>query len=175
VAVRRVAARRHGGRTGALIRGIVACAFANFYALVADPREEVVRHVNAVKGRPLDQVGSITTTTDRIAACFDWSRLRSQRQAAHVRALIDAFLDVGPLGFRGPAADRVPDHLTQLDGGVRTTQVIAPGRDCPSNAFFGAARISCRRRAPVHHIREPLPARDRRRRGARALDTDGRP
>ncbi|MBM0239759.1 hypothetical protein JNW88_26315 [Micromonospora sp. ATA32] len=40
---------------------------------------------------------------------------------------------------RGPAVARLPDHLTQLDQGVRTTQVIAPGVGCPSNAFFARA------------------------------------
>jgi tRNA A37 threonylcarbamoyladenosine synthetase subunit TsaC/SUA5/YrdC len=122
---------------------IVACGFANFYALVADPREDVVRHVNLVKGRPLDQVGSITTTNERIADCFDWSSIDADR-ARQVRLLIDALFEFGPFGFRGPAAGHVPDHLTQLERGVRTTQVIAPGRTCPSNAFFAAAVAAAR-------------------------------
>ena len=33
----------------------------------------------------------------------------------------------------------VPDHLAQVDGGVRTTQVIAPGYACPSNRFLSRA------------------------------------
>lgn len=122
---------------------IVACGFANFYALVADADEDVVRHVNLVKGRPLDQVGSITTTTERIVNCFDWSRIDADG-GRQVRALIDALFEIGPFGFRGPAARHLPNHLTQLDGGVRTTQVIAPGRTCPSNAFFAAAVAEAR-------------------------------
>jgi hypothetical protein len=52
---------------------------------------------------------------------------------------MDALYGLGPFGFRGPAAAHVPDHLTQLDQGVRTTQVIAAGIRCPSNALFARA------------------------------------
>jgi tRNA A37 threonylcarbamoyladenosine synthetase subunit TsaC/SUA5/YrdC len=44
---------------------------------------------------------------------------------------------VGPIGIRGPAADRVPEHLTVVDGDVRTAQLITPGLRCPSNLLVG--------------------------------------
>ena len=41
------------------------------------------------------------------------------------------------MGFRGPAAGHVPAHLTSDDGGITTTQLIAPGTACASNALIG--------------------------------------
>ena len=70
---------------------------------------------------------------------FDWTRISPRLPVGRVRALMDALYGAGPFGFRGPAADRLPDHLTQIDQGMRTTQVIAPGLTCPSNAFFERA------------------------------------
>jgi hypothetical protein len=70
---------------------------------------------------------------------FDWTRISPRLPVGRVRALMDALYGAGPFGFRGPAADRLPDHLTQVDQGLRTTQVIAPGLTCPSNAFFERA------------------------------------
>ena len=43
---------------------------------------------------------------------------------------------LGPIGFRGPAARRVPDHLTVIDDGIRTAQHISPGVRCRSNALI---------------------------------------
>ena len=40
----------------------VAHAFANFYVITTRPDESVVRGVNLMKGRPANQVGSVTTT-----------------------------------------------------------------------------------------------------------------
>lgn len=36
----------------------------------------------------------------------------------------------------------MPEHLTQLDAGVRTAQVIAPGYGCRSNEFLAAALLA---------------------------------
>lgn len=119
--------------------GVTATAFGNFYVIVTRPAVKTVRRVNVVKGRPIHQVGSITTEASRIPAMFDWSQLLERRTAERVQALMETLYGFGPFGFRGPAAAHVPDHLTQLDGGVRTTQVIAPGSRCPSNAFFARA------------------------------------
>ena len=44
---------------------------------------------------------------------------------------------LGPIGFRGPAADSIPAHLTVTDHGIRTVQLISPGDACPSNALVG--------------------------------------
>ena len=115
---------------------VVATAFGNFYVIVTNPSPTTVRGVNLAKGRPVDQVGSITTAAPRIPGMFDWERLSGRLVETRMRALVDALYARGPFGFRGPAAEQLPDHLTQVDQGVRTTQVIAPGAACPSNLFF---------------------------------------
>ena len=54
-------------------------------------------------------------------------------------ALVATMADLhmlGPIGFRGPAASQIPDHLTVTDGGIRTVQLISPGDVCPSNALI---------------------------------------
>jgi hypothetical protein len=53
-----------------------------------------------------------------------------------VQALMDRLFQLGPFGFRGPAGAHMPNHLTAFDGGIRTTQVIAPGYACRSNALL---------------------------------------
>jgi hypothetical protein len=108
-------------------------AFGNFCALAAKPDLASLQAMNRLKGRPLDQVGSVTTTPERTKLAFDWD-------AVHLpwSALVAVMADLhalGPIGFRGPAANRIPDHLTVTDGGVRTVQVISPGDVCPSNAL----------------------------------------
>lgn len=118
---------------------VVAAAFGNFYVIISRPAVETVRGINLAKGRPIDQVGSITTTRARVAEVFDWSRLPAGVSAGAVRALMDDLWRCGPFGFRGPAAAHVPAHLTQADSGVPTTQVIAPGYSCPSNTLFDSA------------------------------------
>ncbi|WP_433124149.1 hypothetical protein ACQPWW_18325 [Micromonospora sp. CA-240977] len=124
----------------ALARGaVVAAAFANFYVIVTRPDAATVRRVNLAKGRPAQQVGSITTAIGRIPGMFDWTRISPRLPVGRVRALMDALYGAGPFGFRGPAAERLPEHLTQVDQGLRTTQVIAPGLTCPSNVFFERA------------------------------------
>jgi tRNA A37 threonylcarbamoyladenosine synthetase subunit TsaC/SUA5/YrdC len=115
---------------------VVATAFGNFYVIVANPAANTVQRINLAKGRPIDQVGSITTAAARIPSMFDWDLLSGAHRPDRIRALMDALYAQGPFGFRGPAAAHIPDHLTQVDQGVRTTQVIAPGAACPSNVFF---------------------------------------
>ncbi|WP_435209570.1 hypothetical protein [Micromonospora sp. bgisy143] len=120
---------------------VVAVAFANVYALVARPDPATVCRVNLAKGRAVDQVGSITTAIGRIPGMFDWTRISPRLPVGRVRALMDTLYGAGPFGFRGPAASRLPEHLTQVDAGLRTAQVIAPGLTCPSNAFFERALV----------------------------------
>ena len=117
---------------------VIGHAFGNFYVITTRPDEATVRSVNLLKGRPVGQVGSITTTPLRIPRVYDWSALPAGLSAHDVLGLMDALFELGPFGFRGPAAPDVPDHLTQLDAGVRTAQVIAPGYACPSNRFLAA-------------------------------------
>jgi hypothetical protein len=107
--------------------------------IVSRPDAATVRRVNLAKGRPADQVGSITTAFDRIPDCYDWTALDPRLDPGRLRALLAHLHGRGPFGFRGPAAAHIPEHLTQVDRGIRTTQVIAPGRACPSNALFEAA------------------------------------
>jgi hypothetical protein len=66
----------------------------------------------------------------------DWSQLPAGLTRRRVLGLIDTLFELGPFGLRGPAAADVPAHLIQLDAGVRTAQVIAPGYACPSNDFL---------------------------------------
>jgi hypothetical protein len=56
-----------------------------------------------------------------------------------VQRIMDRMFELGPFGFRGPAADHMPDHLTAFDGSSRTTQVIAPGYACASNDLLRRA------------------------------------
>jgi hypothetical protein len=107
--------------------------FGNFCALAAMPDLDSMRRVNALKGRPLDQVGSVTTDPDRAHAVFDWTGLDRDR----IEAVMADFLLLGPIGFRGPASALVPDHLTVMDRGIRTAQLIAPGDGCRSNDLVG--------------------------------------
>lgn len=114
---------------------VVAHGFANLYALTARAGEASVQAVNRLKGRPVDQVGSITVPPGRIEALFDWSRLPAGHTRAGIMTVVDSFLDLGPFGFRGPAAPALPGHLTSAG----TTQVIVPGYACPSNDFLAEA------------------------------------
>lgn len=111
-------------------------SFGNFCAIAAHPDVQSVVRVNLMKGRPADQVGSVTTTRDRIDALFDGDRLPDGLTRARVLDLVDELYERGPMGFRGPAAAGVPDHLASIDDGVRTTQIIAPGYRCPSNELI---------------------------------------
>lgn len=120
--------------------------FANFMALTFHPNLDSMRTVNAAKGRKLNQVASIITTKEQIPGIFDFSQLPDGLTEKQVRTLFDTFYDkkrhpyAGPFGFRGPAAEHIPDHLTTMNEyGVRTVQVIAPGYQCQSNEFLSLA------------------------------------
>jgi hypothetical protein len=121
----------------ALAEGVViGHGFANFYVITARADEDSVRRVNLMKGRPPSQVGSITVPPSRIAELFDWSALPAGLTRRSVLGVVDTFFGLGPFGFRGPAAAHLPEHLTFIEDGVRTAQVIAPGYACPSNEFL---------------------------------------
>jgi hypothetical protein len=125
---------------GALASGaVVGTAFANLYALVTRPDAETVRDVNLMKGRPPAQVGSITVPPSAIPDLWDFSLLPPGLTRRSVLEVVDAFFRLGPFGFRGPAAAHVPEHLSSVDAGVRTAQVITPGYACPSNLLLGRA------------------------------------
>ena len=105
--------------------------FGNFCAVAALPDLESMQRVNRLKGRPLAQAGSVTTDPARAHLVFDWDGI----ERATIEAVMHDFLAAGPIGFRGPASDRVPDHLTVMDGEIRTAQLISPGLRCRSNAL----------------------------------------
>ncbi|MDA0163152.1 hypothetical protein OM076_22960 [Solirubrobacter ginsenosidimutans] len=108
-------------------------AFGNFCALAAKPDLASLQAMNRLKGRPLDQVGSVTTTPERTKLAFDWDAIALPWSA--LVAVMGDLHTLGPIGFRGPAAEMIPDHLTVTDDGIRTVQVISPGDVCPSNAL----------------------------------------
>jgi hypothetical protein len=113
-------------------------SFGNFCAVAAHPDRRSVVRVNLLKGRPENQVGSVTTTRDRIDALFEWPELPEGLTREQVVALMDEFYELGPMGFRGPARAQIPPQVATLDGEIRTTQLIAPGYRCPSNELLAA-------------------------------------
>jgi hypothetical protein len=110
-------------------------AFGNFCALAAKPDLASLEAVNRIKGRPLDQAGSVTTTPERAAKVFDWDRVTVPWSS--LVAVMSDLQELGPIGFRGPAAHFIPHHLTVTDHEVRTVQLITPGDICPSNQLVG--------------------------------------
>src|SRR4051794_29424636 len=122
---------------------VVAQGFANFYVITTKPDAETVRAVNLMKGRPPGQVGSITGPPAVLRDVWDFSRLPAGLSRRRVLNLMDAFWGLGPFGFRGPAAASVPAHLSLVEDGVRTAQVIAPGYTCPSNDFLRRSLHAC--------------------------------
>lgn len=121
----------------------VAHGFANFYGITARGDAATVRHVNVLKGRPVGQVGSVTLPSDRVATAFDLDALPDCLPVRLMADVVEELVRLGPIGFRGPAAGHLPDHLTGRAytgaGPVRTTQVIVPGRTCPANRFLEAS------------------------------------
>src|SRR3954471_3987743 len=71
-------------------------AFGNFCALAARPDLESLRAMNTLKGRPLDQVGSVTTTPERASRVFDWDRV-ALPWASLVAVMADLHA-LGPIG-----------------------------------------------------------------------------
>jgi hypothetical protein len=110
--------------------------FANFCALAALPDKASVVRVNRLKGRPVWQAGSVTSDPGRMQLAFDWRRLPRDLDTETLLLLMTELQALGPIGFRGPAAPRLPDHLTVVDDGMRTAQHISPGVRCRSNALI---------------------------------------
>lgn len=119
---------------------VAAHGFANLYAITTRADPATVRRVNQMKGRPADQVGSITGPPSVVHDAWDFRALPDGLTRGSVLRVVDAFFRLGPIGFRGPAAAAVPQHLRAPAGEVSTAQVIAPGYACPSNAFLSRAR-----------------------------------
>ena len=124
----------------ALVEGLpVAAGFANFYVIYTRADQASVAQMNVWKGRPPDQTGSIGTTTLRIPTLFDFTKLPATLSEKRVLDVMEAFLNRGPIGFRGPAAADMPRHMTGQDGDTRTAQTIVPGYRCPSNKLVARA------------------------------------
>jgi tRNA A37 threonylcarbamoyladenosine synthetase subunit TsaC/SUA5/YrdC len=115
---------------------VVGAAFGNFYGLVTRADASTVRATNVLKGRPPQQVGSVTAPPGAVTDAWDLDRLAPELGRTTALAVVDALLALGPFGFRGPARADVPPHLVAADRGVPTAQVIAPGHRCPSNDFL---------------------------------------
>jgi tRNA A37 threonylcarbamoyladenosine synthetase subunit TsaC/SUA5/YrdC len=113
--------------------GAMFYGFGNFCALAAMPDLGSMARINALKGRPATQAGSVTTDPWRASRVFDWHGT----DRARIETVMEDFMAVGPIGFRGPASEFVPDHLTVMDGDIRTAQLISPGLRCPSNMLVG--------------------------------------
>lgn len=109
--------------------------FGNFCALAGLPDRASVLRINRMKGRSDSQAGSVTSDPARMPLAFDWSRLPRELDAETMLTLMTELQALGPIGFRGPASHRVPDHLAVMDGDVRTVQHISPGVRCRSNAL----------------------------------------
>jgi hypothetical protein len=95
---------------------VVGHAFGNVYVITTRPDADVVRGVNLMKGRPANQVGSLTTTRELVPALLDWSRLPDGLSREVVTAIVNRLFQMGPFGFRGPAGAHIPDHLVAYDG-----------------------------------------------------------
>jgi tRNA A37 threonylcarbamoyladenosine synthetase subunit TsaC/SUA5/YrdC len=124
----------------ALVEGLpVASGFANFYAIFTRADAATVAQMNVWKGRPPSQTGSISTTTLRIPTLFDFAQLPPTLTEKRVLDVMEAFLNRGPIGFRGPAAADIPLHMTGKDAEYRTAQTIIAGYRCPSNKLIARA------------------------------------
>jgi tRNA A37 threonylcarbamoyladenosine synthetase subunit TsaC/SUA5/YrdC len=117
----------------------VAHGFGGLYAITARGDDLTIASVNRWKGRPAGQVGSVVVPPEGVPAVFDWSQLPPSVAPDRLGATMRALWSLGPFGFRGPAASGLPRLLTSTDQDTLTTQLIAPGRACPSNAFLRRA------------------------------------
>lgn len=95
---------------------IIAHGFANLYAFTTRPDAHTVRRANLLKGRPVDQVGSITGPPAALPEVWDFDQLPAGLRRRTVLDLWDRLLSLRPFGLRGPAATGVPDHMTSVDG-----------------------------------------------------------
>lgn len=124
----------------ALVEGLpLASGFGNFYAIFTKANADAVAQMNVWKGRPPEQTGSIGTTTLRIPTLFDFSQIPDTLSEKRILDVMEAFLNLGPMGFRGAAAADLPRHMTGQDGGTRTAQTIVAGYRCPSNQLLARA------------------------------------
>ena len=106
----RVECRADRARAAAALAegAVVGVAFGNIYALVSRPDRESVAALDLRKGRPADQVGSLTTERGAVTSAWDLARLPAGLDQASAQALVAALLDLGPFGFAAPPATPCP-------------------------------------------------------------------
>ena len=114
--------------------------FGNFCAIAAHPRWDSVKRVNLVKGRPENQVGSLTSTRDRFERLFDWSLLPDGLDQ-RTRARADGrLLRARPDGLPRPggAPRSRPPHLARRgaadDAGDRPRATAARRTRCSTRS-----------------------------------------
>lgn len=120
----------------------VAHGFGNLYAITARGDDVTIAEVNRLKGRPAAQAGSVVVPREAVDGVFDWDRVPATLDHERLFDAMTALWDLGPFGFRGPAVATLPRLLTSRDGAITTTQLIAPGPACPSNAFLRRAYLA---------------------------------
>ena len=98
----------------ALKRGaVVAHGFGQFYALSTRPDASTVGQMNQWKGRPFDQVGSISTTPLLIPSLFDWSKVPDENAQSKSPNTDGRTSRLGTFWLSGPGARRYPDAPLQ--------------------------------------------------------------
>jgi hypothetical protein len=75
--------------------GVVGHGFANFYVITSRGDRDTVRRVNVMKGRPPDQVGSITVPPSRIPGLFEWDALPAGLTRGRVLRVVDSLYGPG--------------------------------------------------------------------------------
>ncbi|MET9951535.1 hypothetical protein ABZ135_08285 [Streptomyces sp. NPDC006339] len=151
----------------------VVHGFAGLYALTARADPEVVARVRRMTGDPggpYGPAGGVTTVPSALTGLFDWTRLPAELPRRQVWSLMEELYELGPIGLLGPAADRLPAHVTCERDGVTAVQAVSPGRHCPSNDFLSAAldrtgaeflfTTSANRAGELPHWRADAVARD---------------
>ena len=122
--------------------GAVGYGFANVYAITTRPDADIVQRFNRTHDCRTTGLSSITVPPAHIPDLYDWTQLPPGLTRRSVLHVMETFYRSGPCGFRGPAAGHLPPHLTYLEAEVVTTQIIAPGYDCPSNEFLARALVA---------------------------------
>ena len=116
-----------------------------------------------LKGRPENQVGSLTSTRDRFDRLFDWSLLPDGLDRG-ARARADGrLLRARPDGLPRPGGARRPrpPHLARR--GAADDAGDRPGLPVPLERAARRDPDAGRRGLPLHHLRERLRRRDRAR------------
>ncbi|HWY79254.1 MAG TPA: hypothetical protein VNW29_02760 [Candidatus Sulfotelmatobacter sp.] len=150
--------------------------FGNILGAFTHPSSEAVGNLNALKGRPREQTGSITTSPNHYSELANWAALdQAVLTEGTVLDIVDHLSTHGPVGFILPAADSIPPHLSKeiMKQGkqIKTVQLIVPGKNSPVSDIFRAAADKMPKETPyffatsanrsgteVHHRYNPLVA-----------------